>query len=633
MQRVTAGQRFRYWFDNAMSRGTSALIGLLALVSLVLIIVIGVVMLVFGITDDSGEAQDPVGLLWGLFNHTIDSGALGGDKGNAIFLGTMLLTTLGGIFIVSSLISVLSSGLDARLDELRKGRSFVIEQGHTLILGWSDQVFPIISELIIANANQRRPRIVILADKDKVEMEDEIRARVGPTGKTRIVCRTGNPIDLDDLAIVNPQGTRSIIILAPADADPDAQVIKTTLAITNNPRRRAAPYHIVAVIQDARNLEAARVVGKREAQFIDASDLVSRLMAQTCRQVGLSVIYTELLDFGGDEIYFQEEPALVGKTFGEALSAYEKCAVLGVQTTDGTVVVKPPMERPFATGERVIAVAADDDQVRVSSQGRPAIDPAAMQAAVPATVAPEQILLLGWNRRAPVIINELDHYVAPGSTVTVVADVADAAEVIARRCPNLQRLTVHVESGDTSDRSTLERIGARDYNHIVILCYSDTIEPQRADAKTLITLLHLRDIEAQAGERYSIVSEMLDDRNRALAEVAKADDFIVSDKLISLLIAQLSENPALMAVFGDLFDPQGAEIYLRPAADYIRPDTPVSFYTVIAAAQQRDEVALGYVVAAEAADAAASYGVHLNPAKSVPVRLMPADRIVVLAEE
>ena len=38
-------------------------------------------------------------------------------------------------------------------------------------------------------------------------MEDEIRDQGRPdTGNTRIVCRTGSPIDLDDLEIVNPQG-------------------------------------------------------------------------------------------------------------------------------------------------------------------------------------------------------------------------------------------------------------------------------------------------------------------------------------------------------------------------------------------------------------------------------------------
>ena len=38
-----------------------------------------------------------------------------------------------------------------QLDELRKGRSKVLEKDHTLILGWNSKVFPIVSEICIAN--------------------------------------------------------------------------------------------------------------------------------------------------------------------------------------------------------------------------------------------------------------------------------------------------------------------------------------------------------------------------------------------------------------------------------------------------------------------------------------------------
>src|SRR6185436_16838214 len=97
-------------------------------------------------------------------------------------------------------------------------------------------------------------------------------------------------------------GTHSIVVPLPESADePDAQVIKTILAITNNPKRRPDPYHIVAEIRDDGNIEAARLVGGDETQLVLTGDVISRLIAQTCRQSGLSIVYTELLDFGGDE--------------------------------------------------------------------------------------------------------------------------------------------------------------------------------------------------------------------------------------------------------------------------------------------------------------------------------------------
>ncbi len=112
----------------------------------------------------------------------------------------------------------------------------------------------------------------------------------------------------------------------------------------------------------------------------------------------------------------------------------------------------------------------------------------------------------------------------------------------------------------------------------------------------------------------------------------RADDFVVSDKLLSLLMAQISENKELAAVFQDLFDPEGSELYFKPMIDYVEPGKPVKFYTVLEAARQRGEVAIGYRLQELAYDAEKAYGVKLNPIKSQPVTFGPEDRIVVLAE-
>lgn len=621
-------QRFRYTFDNLMSRGTPAMIAGLAIVSLVLIVVITIITLLIK-GGSSFDTDDPIGVFFKAVLRTLDPGTMGGDSGGWPFLITMLILTLGGIFIVSTLIGVLSSGIEANIENLRKGRSLVLETGHTLILGWSDQVFTIINELKTANESEAKSCVVVLADKDKVEMEDEIRTKVGNTGKMKVVCRTGSPLDLDDLDIANPQNTKSIIVLSPAGDDPDSQVIKTVLALTNSSRRRKDAYHIVAVIRDPRNMEAAHLVGGKEAQYIEAGDTIARLIAQTCRQSGLSVVYTELLDFGGDEIYMKAEPALVGKTFGESLSAYEKCSVMGLHTAEG-VMLNPPMDTVIKSGDEVIVIAEDDSTVKLSGMGGGSVAADAIQTTSPSVSAPERILILGWNSNAVAIINELDNYVAPGSKVVVVATTEDAQEQIDKLCSGCKNIEITYQDGDTTDRRTLDALNPHDFLHIVVLCYSDTLDPQRADARTLITLLHLRDIEQRLGERFSIVSEMLDDRNRELAEVTAADDFIVSDKLISLMLSQVSENKHLKDVFTDLFDPEGSEIYVKPATDYVAAGKPVSFYTVVEAARRRGHCAIGYVSAGSGAQ---KTSVMVNPAKSSMVTFAAADRVVVLAED
>jgi ion channel POLLUX/CASTOR len=144
--------------------------------------------------------------------------------------------------------------------------------------------------------------------------------------------------------------------------------------------------------------------------------------------------------------------------------------------------------------------------------------------------------------------------------------------------------------------------------------------------------LHLREIASQTSQSFSIVSEMLDDRNRQLAEITRADDFIVSDQLVSLLMAQISENKELWAVFEQLFDPEGSELYLKPTSEYVELDTPLSFYTAVEAARRRDEVAVGYRVKSEAANPQKAYGLHLNPDKSQRITFTEGDKMILLAE-
>jgi len=125
---------------------------------------------------------------------------------------------------------------------------------------------------------------------------------------------------------------------------------------------------------------------------------------------------------------------------------------------------------------------------------------------------------------------------------------------------------------------------------------------------------------------------MLDLRNRELAEATQVDDFIVSEHLISLMMAQLSENAELFDVFADIFDPEGAAIYLKPVSDYVTPDTSVDFYTVAEAARRRGETPLGYRITSEASNAGRAYGVHTNPKKSEVVTFSPDDKVIVIAE-
>jgi voltage-gated potassium channel Kch len=632
MTKPSLRQRLRYAFDNTMARGTSALVFWLVVATAVLIFFFSAIILVADLAP-KGDHHGVIGQLFRSLLHAMDPGTVAGDAGRWPFLVVMLLLTIGGLLIVSALIGVLATGLDRKLDDLRKGRSVVLERDHTLILGWSETVFTILAELEIANASEKDPSVVILADRDRVEMEDGIRAKLaGGIHSTRVVCRSGSPVDLADLQVASPQTARSVIVLSPeGDPDPDAQVIKTILALTRSPGRREEPYRIVAEIHDPANMEAARLVGGDEAVFVDKRETISRLLVQSSRQSGASVVYNDLLDFEGDELYFRTDERLAGMSFGDALFAYDDCTVIGLRL-DGSVLLNPHPNLPIEAGTELIAIAEDDARLAAATPFEGEVDDGAIVAEQPAEDEPARVLILGWNSRTPSVIAEFDKYLAAGSQLKVVADWAPARDVIAREAGELCNTELAFEVGSTTDRRTLDSLGVDGYQHVVVMCYSEQLDHQRADARTLVTLLHLRDIVAGSGAQLTITSEMLDDRNRELAQVTKVDDVIVSDRVLSLMLTQLSENENLAAVFAELFAAEGSEVYLRPAADYVQLGRVLTYATVVEAARRRREVALGYRLKEGEADPSPG-GFQINPPKSGRVAFDEDDRVIVLAED
>ncbi len=633
MTSITWRDRLRYRLENLLSRGPGAMILALAAITALFVFVTALLIAILGVRSATEDGSPKLGFVegaWTSLMHALDAGNLAGDNGWLLRI-IMFVVTLFGIFVVSILIGTLTSGIEGKLNEMRKGRSRVLEENYTLILGFSSKVYSIISELVIANASEKDSVIVILGDQDKVEMDDAIRAKIDDFGNTRVICRSGSPLELDDLKVVDPNLARSIIVLAPEVEKADMHVIKSVLALTNYPGRKLSPMHIVAELRDEQNSEAAELVGGHEAVFVMSDELIARITAQTCRQSGLSVVLTELLDFDGAEIYFKHEPELAGKTYRDSLFRFEQSTVLGIyRPHDNKVELNPSMTAKFGVHDQVIAIAEDDSTLRMSPYSNPPIEESLIRLQSETPPAPERTLILGWNKRGETIVRELDKYVAAGSDVIVVNSTDDAREQLIKIAGELKRQKLRFAKGDFATRATLEAIKPENFDHIIALTNLELPAPE-ADAATLITLLHLRKISDARGKHFSIVTEMQDVKNRALAQVARADDFIVSDKLVSLMLAQLSENKALDLVFKQLFSNEGSEICLRPIGEYVRVNSPVSFFTLVEAAARKGHTAIGYRIVKNANDKDQGYGIKVNPNKRDTVMFEPGDQLVVLS--
>jgi len=166
-------------------------------------------------------------------------------------------------------------------------------------------------------------------------------------------------------------------------------------------------------------------------------------------------------------------------------------------------------------------------------------------------------------------------------------------------------------------------------NQLEILSY------EAADAECLICLLHLRNIidKNPRQKTFNIVTEMFDIRNRELAEITRADDFIVSPNILSKYIAQISENKNLTKVFDILLTSEGVEIYLRPVSLFTKLGICVTFSRILEASLKQQTLAIGYRQMKYAQDPNKFYGIVLNPDKDMSIIFRHDDKIIVLAEE
>src|SRR4051794_7890446 len=110
MKKPPFRERAQYWFDNWMSRGPAALIGLLGIVTIIVVLVVFALVqffTLFGFYPNDEKKTNPLDTLWGNLMRTLDPGTMGGDTG-WVFRILMLTISVAGLIIVASLIGIVS---------------------------------------------------------------------------------------------------------------------------------------------------------------------------------------------------------------------------------------------------------------------------------------------------------------------------------------------------------------------------------------------------------------------------------------------------------------------------------------------------------------------------------------------
>lgn len=649
----TFRQLCRYRFDRFMSRGGSSIFISLVIVTLGSFLLIGMLrwgtMLIQpgGVSDDTNTTY--LGQLYTIWLALTDPGNMNQDKfASPLYKVTAVMAGLAGVVIFSMLIAFITTALDQKIGDLKKGRSKVIESGHTLILGWGDRVPEIIRELVIANESEDRPRVVILAEQDKEAMDDYLSLHRPDTKNTQVITRSGKVSSLVNLDIVSVKTCKSVIILPwCTDAEPqaekdasDTRVIKTVLGLVAS-KREGQELNIVAELFNTRSRKIAKDITEA-VTCVDGLDILAKILVQTSRSIGLSVVYNEVMSFEGVEMYLwgrEEEADWKGITYGQAQFRFPDGIPIGLRRADQSLHINPPVDTVLEPGDDVIIIAEDDSTI--AFEDKPVATPTPHELAGGAnTQRIERELIIGWNAKAPIIIEQYADYVLEGSVVDVM--LPDPPQEVRDKIAELQTeqpaLKLSLIDADPLKPQALLDLEPFQYDNIILLSQGGVeIDPETVDSETIIILLQLRrifDDHPEQAKNTKLISEVMDSDNMELVSRAGVNDFIVSNRLVSMLLAQVSEEPAINDVYADLFEEDGSEIYLKPASLYFRGlPGEFTYADMMAVAQKRKECCIGVKIAADEQDMRKNFGVKLIPEKNTVYTLGPEDRLIVVAED
>jgi voltage-gated potassium channel Kch len=606
---VNFGTRLRYYFDNSLSKAGAFVLYAFILLTILSAITTAFKLWIYG--TPLATASEPGDFFNNLWSQMF--GILGAVP-TATWADRLssLLGWVAGTGVNAIVIGFAATAIQGVVHNIKAGKSAVINKNHTLILGWSNRIFPILSELAIANSNIRGAAVVIFANVDRIAMEDEIRSRAGNLGKLKIITRKGDPTNPSDLTRANLGAAKSVIILD-ADDSGDATVVSTVLAVKaaiNNPK-----ISIVAEVDDAETAQALTSATNGQVQTVRSHDVIARVTAQASRQPGLATVILDLLDFDGDEIYFSEIPALEGKTYGDAVLSFNSASVIGLLDAKGVSHLNPKPSTKIAKGTKIIAIAQDDDKVTYTGVDKAKAPTVAKKAA--AKTAAEHLLVIGWSSMGRSVLTELAQFLPKGSSVHIVATpkYVDAAELASLKFGGVT-VTYSASTGDMAE--LVKAASAKHYDEVIILGYRNAISESEADAQTMLTMLQMNALFEDNTNKVHptrMIAEILDSRKAELARVAAVDDLVISDNLAALLVAQVAENPALSPVFTDLFDADGASVNMRAIENYAPLKKRVAFSQLVAAGVEKGESVIGYRIAAESRNGAAQ-GVVLNPSKN-----------------
>ncbi len=607
MRKPSVNERFHYWFDNRMSRGSKGMIGILVLVTLMTALLATLIIMLFGLNGGLGIPA----VFWDMMATIMNKWMPFFEDHSIGYLLVMAAASLVGLLVTSILIGIITNSIQMRVEGLRKGNSIVLEKNHIIVIGFYAGEYTLLRQLILS-AGKRKCTIVIGGEMEKTDMEQYIQDNIVCPDNVTIICRTIDPYDPETLRRLSVETCRTILI-SPTD---DRTAIKMMLAASSLVSQSGnKKVNVHAVTRSSDSCFPAEVAALHRIVTVQINEMVAAILSHSCTQSGLAAIYREIANFEGSEIYLTQLPNQGGHTFMELMAGMDHAVPIGLYR-EGKPNLNPPADFVVEDTDKLLVFAEDKDSAVLADQIK-LFDTRDHQPVI-LPKRPTSVMIFGCNNTMNTVLQEIPDHV---QCVMLVNYGGDDVEEFRKICDE-RDMELKLLKADTSNQTELFEI-LRLCEHVLVLS-SHEIDEDDADMETMIMLLRLRELRIKYNLRFNTVAEMHREKNHNMVMPDDSIEYIVASYMQSLFVAQLADNSNLLPAFKELLSNEGNGIYIRRAEHLFCTGT----FTVAELRQllySQRYIFLGY--------SEFNGEFIMNPPRNKTVEIDGSDRIIVLSEK
>lgn len=560
--------------DRALVRG-SLLAAVILLVGSLMVVIAGAFVVAVGHINIEGQEESVIEVAWQVLLRAMSPDQLMGNDGWDERI-VLLIVTVIGLLLVSTLISILNSVIERRMEFIHRGRGTVLLSDHLVILNWNQFGVRVVREIAQSSEpGKSPPRLSILCDEDPVHLMQEIRSSLSnefrsSTSKLHqhfsrhpekwITIRRGKATNTSDLVSLTSISTAKSVIILRDQAYEQVQSLRVVLAIDavlandtsyvgNLPRLPVVTFtnrHILATQLDNHLIEISRGNHKarRYINYIPLSteDIRHGVETQVSRHRGLSAVYQDLLNFGGNELYIVEGSRF-GGTFGDLLLNATHSIPLFVISASG-LNMWPDWDTPLSNSKVVLLAECRYDAER-TPQASAICDLSSRNLPDKHEEVAERFLFIGWNEDAERLAISLRTVLPYGSQLTVVRRPLDTTVELSDFCGNAVVTISELDSNPLAQSDFLSN-----FEHVIVFM-DKSVDAGTSDASVLIDILACRHHANQISDpaqRFTIVAELQKRSSRYIAGDRLADDLLINDSLLASAAVQLAFAPELEEV-------------------------------------------------------------------------------------